>query len=182
MFNFLKKHSSAIFLVLIILFLFYTGKFAILKDRAEAWFGKDKGLKIADMQFNYLQTKQVTKLSQIKGKAVLINFWATWCPPCRFEIPSLMELYSSYNNKGLEIVGLSIDQGGIDTVLPFIREKKINYPVALVDRDILSKFDEIIAVPTSYLLDQNGIVVRKYSGFYLKSTFENDIKKVLRIE
>jgi hypothetical protein len=52
----------------------------------------------------------------------------------------------------------------------------------LVDRDILSKFDEIIAVPTSYLLDQNGIVVRKYSGFYLKSTFENDIKKVLRIE
>jgi thiol-disulfide isomerase/thioredoxin len=178
-FLWISKNISTLFFIFLILLFFYTGKFNILKDRIEAWMGKDQGLKIADMTFNFIPSNQQINLSQLKGKVVLINFWATWCPPCRIEIPSLMELYGKYKPQGLEIIGVSIDSAGQTPVITFIKDKKINYPVVMANQDILKNFDPVIAVPTTYLLDKNGIVVRKFSGFYLKSSFENEIKKLL---
>jgi thiol-disulfide isomerase/thioredoxin len=178
-FSFLKKHFSDLLLIFIILFFIFTGKFALLKDKIEAWSGKDQGLEVADMQFNYLQNNERVNLSELKGKVVLINFWATWCPPCRVEIPGLVDIYGRYREKGLQIVGVSIDSTGSGPVRDFVRNEKISYPVSMASHDILGKFDEIVAVPTSFLLDKEGRIVKKYPGFYLKSTFENDIKQQL---
>lgn len=177
---FLKKYIWDILLITLILFLFFTGKFNVLKDRVEAWWGKDKGLKVEDMTFNYLQDNKTVKLSDLKGKVVLINFWATWCPPCRVEIPSFLDIYSKTDRNKFEIIGVSIDTTGADSVKQFLKEYSITYPVTMTTQEINSRFDPIVAVPTSYLLDQNGKIVRKYSGLYMKSTFENDIKSLIK--
>lgn len=177
--KFLKSHISDIFLVILIIFFIYTGKFYVLKDRVEAWFGKSKGIQVQDMTFNYIQDNKTVKLSDLKGKVVLINFWATWCPPCKIEIPSFVDIYSKANKSKFELVGVSVDNTGADSVKQFINNSSINYPVTMTTQDISSKFDPIIAVPTSYLLDRNGKIVKKYSGLYMKSTFENDIKELI---
>ncbi|HEY6952062.1 MAG TPA: TlpA disulfide reductase family protein, partial [Bacteroidota bacterium] len=71
------------------------------------------------------------ELSKLKGKTVVVNFWATWCGPCRAEIPGFIDVYEKYKSKGLEIVGISLDQGGWDDVKPFVKKYNISYPVVL---------------------------------------------------
>lgn len=176
---FIKNHISDIFIVLLIAFFIYTGKFAVLKDRIESWWGKNQGKQVEDMSFSYLQNNRTINLSDLKGKVVLINFWATWCPPCRIEIPNFIDIYSKTDKTKFELIGISVDTKGSEIVNQYIKENKINYPVTMANKNIYSKFDEIVAVPTSYLLDKEGKIVKKYSGFYLKSTFENDIKKII---
>jgi peroxiredoxin len=177
---FVKKNLSNLFILVFIIFFISTGRFNILKDRFEAWSGKSRGIKVPHISFNYLQTGEKISLEQLKGKEVLLNFWATWCLPCRVEIPEFMDLYSEHKSSGLEIIGVSLDGNGSAPVLAFIRDKKVNYPVVMADSSIMNKFDPVIAVPTSYLIDKNGVVFKKYSGLYLKSTFETDIKNLLQ--
>lgn len=157
----------------------YTGRLAILKDRVEAFVGTQQNIKVNDIKFTYLENNKVVKLSELKGKVVLINFWATWCPPCKIEIPGFVELYDKYNENGFEIIGVSVDTSGSDSVKSFVKSEKINYPVVMADKELAEKFDEIVAIPTSFLINQKGEIVKKYSGLYMKSTFENDIKKLL---
>jgi thiol-disulfide isomerase/thioredoxin len=178
-YSFIKKHFSNIFLFALVLVFIFTGKFSVLKDRVESWWGKGQGTQIEDMTFNYLQGNKQIKLSSLKGKVVLINFWATWCPPCRIEIPSFIDIYSKTDRNKFEIIGVSIDNNGSEIVKQYIKEKSINYPITMANKEIISKFDEIVAVPTSFLLDKEGKVVKKYSGLYMQSTFENDIKSII---
>lgn len=177
--SFIKKHSTSLFLVVFLGVFIYTGKFALLQERAENFLGTTEPVLVNDMQFNYLGNNQAVKLTELKGKVVLVNFWATWCPPCKVEIPGFIDLYSQYKPKGFELIGVSVDTTGIDSVMAFAKEENINYPVAMATPDIVGKFEEMVAVPTSFLIDQNGQVVKKYSGLYPKSTFENDIKALL---
>ncbi len=179
--NFIKANYFNIFLVLLIIFFIYTGRFNTLKDRVEAFFGKDQGKLVSDLKFVDLKTNQLISLDNMKGKAVLVNFWATWCPPCQFEIPSLIELQEKYRDKGLIIVGLSLDKGSKENVIKFINDKKINYPVGLADSNNLKNFDEIVAVPTSFLINDKGIIEKRYSGYYLKAIFDKDIANILSI-
>ncbi len=125
---------------------------------------------------------EMLKLSDLKGKVVILDFWATWCPPCRKGIPDLIELKNEYGKKGLEIVGISIDEisrNTQDQVLPFIKEFGINYPVVYGDFNITSAFGGINSIPTSYIIDKEGKVVSRYVGLYPKSTYVADIEKIL---
>ena len=119
------------------------------------------------------------KLSSLKGKVVLLDFWATWCPPCRAEIPHFKELYSQYKGKGLEIIGLSIDQDGEAAVRPFAKENGINYPLAIGNQALTQVYGGILGIPTTFLIDKQGKIAQKYIGYHEKEVFEKEIQALL---
>ena len=134
---------------------------------------------------NYQQSQaDLLKLSDLKGKVVILDFWATWCPPCRKGIPDLIEIKKEYKDKDVEIVGISLDaitRGGatVGDVVPFMKSYKINYPIVRGDQNIVFSFGNINSIPTTFVLDKEGKVISKYSGLVPKETLVKDIKSVL---
>jgi len=119
------------------------------------------------------------KLSDYKGKVVIIDFWATWCPPCRKGIPDLVELKKKYGSKGVEIIGVSVDQETKPDVVPFIKEYGINYPIVYGNTNVYQQYGGIRAIPTSFIIDKEGKVVASYEGLISKAAYEDHIKKLL---
>ena len=119
------------------------------------------------------------KLSDFKGKVVILDFWATWCPPCRAEIPHFVELQNQYKDKGLVIVGVSLDEGGPAVVSSFVKEQKINYPIVMGNEDVSTAYGNIQAIPTTFVIDTNGNIVGRHEGFTEESVFESEIQKLL---
>lgn len=119
------------------------------------------------------------KLSDLKGKVVILDFWATWCPPCRKGIPDLIDLKKRYGAKGVEIVGISVDQETKPDVVPFIKDYGINYPVVYADNGVVINYGGIRAIPTTFVIDREGKIVASYEGLVSKLTYENHIKKLL---
>lgn len=117
--------------------------------------------------------------ASLRGKVVLVNFWATWCPPCRKEIPSLVKLQEKYRDKGLVVVGVSMDEGGSKLVAKFIEKQKVNYPVILGDADLARGFGGVIGVPASFLVNRNGELVRRYDGFVTENELREEIERLL---
>jgi thiol-disulfide isomerase/thioredoxin len=118
-------------------------------------------------------------LAQFQGKPVIINFWATWCGPCRFEIPMMNELHRKYAPKGLVIVGISTDDEGATIVKPFLKELPIEYTTYLKGSDTEEKFGGIWALPTTIFFDKNGKQVDKFLGVQPREVFEQKIQKLL---
>ncbi len=118
-------------------------------------------------------------LSKLKGKIVVVNFWATWCGPCRAEIPGFIEVYQKYRSKGLEIVGISLDQGGWNDVEPFVKKFNISYPVVLGNEHVAEQYGNIDAIPTTFIIDKNGKIVNRHIGYLKKEDFEKEIKSYL---
>jgi len=118
-------------------------------------------------------------LAQFQGKPVLINFWATWCGPCRFEIPMLNELHRKYAPKGLVIVGISTDEEGATIVKPFMKEIPMEYTTYLKNNDTEEKFGGIWALPTSIFYDKNGKQIDKFLGVQPREVFEQKIQQIL---
>jgi len=168
----LKKYSNS----LLILFFSLSIIIGFFIVREKSYSGDDKGI---DFVFNDLNDKPL-RLSNFRGKVVLVDIWATWCGPCRMEIPGFINLYKKYKNKGFEIIGISVDKGGKNDVIPFAKEYKINYPLVIGDsREIMKVFGSIIGIPTTFLIDRDGVIKNKYIGAQPESTFEKDIKKLL---
>ena len=120
------------------------------------------------------------QLSALKGKVVLIDFWATWCPPCKAEIPHFKELYDQYRKKGLEVVGIALDAGGEKEVAPFARENQINYPLVATDAQQLAEaYGGVRGIPTTFLIDKQGKIAKKYVGYQDKELFEKEIQALL---
>jgi peroxiredoxin len=120
------------------------------------------------------------RLADHKGKVILINFWATWCPPCKMEIPGFIELYDQYKDKGFVILGVSGDDDA-QTLRTFASEWKINYPV-LVGRDedkLLDAFGPLYGYPTTVLVGRSGAVCGRHVGPATKEEFEQEIKALL---
>jgi peroxiredoxin len=118
-------------------------------------------------------------LSSTKGKVVILDFWATWCPPCRMEIPHFVSLYRDYRNKGLEIIGISLDRGGVSAVKSFVKSNGINYPTLMGDNKVTADYGGIRGIPTTFIIDRKGRIVEKYVGYRDKKIFEDAIKKLL---
>src|ERR1700682_117947 len=117
-------------------------------------------------------------LSLFSGKVVLLNFWATWCGPCRSEIAGLIELQAKYGDR-LQVIGLSTDEGPTETVKRYAERRHINYPVAIATPDVAQKYGGILALPTSFLLDAQGRVVQKHIGLWDQDYFELEIRALL---
>lgn len=115
---------------------------------------------------------------ELRGKVVLINFWASWCGPCLMETPRLVELKKEYAHTGFEIVGIAIDPENKEEILDFVRDLKVNYPVVYSDQKI-EREAGILGTPTSFLLDRNGNIVHKHMGVVAKEVLAAEIGPLL---
>ncbi len=122
---------------------------------------------------------QLVKSTDLEGKVIIVDFWATWCPPCRQMIPELKKVYSKYKNQNVEILAISLDEGGAEAVKKFVSETGIDYTVLLADRDITKKFGQINAIPTSFIIDKQGNIRDKHIGFRNADDMENIVKALL---
>ncbi|HXH05877.1 MAG TPA: TlpA disulfide reductase family protein, partial [Vicinamibacterales bacterium] len=123
------------------------------------------------------------RLSDYKGKVVLLNFWATWCGPCKVEIPALVDVYTRYRDKGLAVVGISVDDSP-EQLRRFAQDYKMNYPV-LVGRDREDIVDEAYgpnwAIPVSFLISRDGRICRKHMGPLTKDQLERQVTALLGV-
>jgi cytochrome c biogenesis protein CcmG/thiol:disulfide interchange protein DsbE len=117
-------------------------------------------------------------LADYKGKVVVLNFWATWCGPCKEEIPAFVELYDRYKDQGLVIVGVSIDDTP-EQLQAFTREWKMQYPVAQMQSDIEDAYGPFYGVPTSFFIARDGSICTKHLGPVSKEQFEREVKALL---
>lgn len=122
-----------------------------------------------DFRLTDLEGKTLT-LSDYQDRILLINFWATWCPPCRAEIPDFIEVYASKKSQGLEILGVSVDNLSPSSLKNFVSRLKINYPVALATEKIILDFQPGEYIPTTIVLDKKGRIRHKHVGQLDKKT------------
>ena len=121
------------------------------------------------------------RLSAFRGKAVVLNFWASWCAPCRRETPWLIELQREYGPRGLQVISISMDDGGKGTVETFVKISGIEYPVLLDDGRVGSLYDGIEILPTTYYISRDGRVLAFVKGVVSKGEVERNIKELLGV-
>ncbi len=118
-------------------------------------------------------------LAQYKGKVVLLDFWATWCAPCKVEIPHFIALQDKYGSQGLQIIGLSMDDDA-KPVVKFAEQMKINYPIAVGDEKLASKYGGVLGLPIAFIIDKEGRIVHKHVGETAPDVFEKEVAELLR--
>jgi peroxiredoxin len=143
---------------------------------------KDKDKKGAtaaapDFTLQDMSGKKV-RLADFRGKVVLLEFWATWCPPCREEIPTLERLHRQYGSKGLTILAVALDEGGWDGVKSFAAERKIGYTVLRGTEDVSAKY-MVRLIPAMFLIDKQGNIKKQYMGGGRDEAVEQEIKALL---
>lgn len=117
--------------------------------------------------------------SAFKGKTLLITFFATWCPPCMQEIPTLIELHQHFAKDNFSVIAMSVDQEGASVVAKLVKKRSINYPVLMADESTAQNFGGIVGIPTSFLVNKEGNVVKKYPGYIPHSILERDINQIM---
>jgi peroxiredoxin len=164
------------FILILLTFLFLTAE-------APSPWGIDEliGKKAPDFALKDLNDKTVS-LSSLKGNVVLINFWATWCPPCRAEMSSFNNLYKDYKNNGLSVIAVSTDRS-ISSVKDFLSKKPVEFPVLMDSDSKVSRRFKVFSLPTSFLLDKNGVIVQKFLGEeeWDSPEIKNKIKDMLAV-
>lgn len=116
---------------------------------------------------------------QFENKAILIAFFATWCPPCRAEAPDLVKVQNEFSEKGFTVIGMSMDIGKTAEVEKFMDEFSVNYPILMADRNVIQQYGGVYTIPTSFLVDKKGNVVKMYQGAVSHRTLVKDISSVL---
>lgn len=119
-----------------------------------------------------------TSLSDFKGKAIILDFFASWCPPCRQEVPDFVELQKAYGDKDFTVVGVALVNA--KDAKDFAGEFGVNYPVLVDDGKVSDLYGPIRSIPTTFILDKSGKIVKMYIGFRTKDVFERDIKELLK--
>jgi len=118
------------------------------------------------------------RLADLKGRVVLIEFWATWCPPCRAEIPAIERLHTQYGDKGLTVLAVAMDEGGWDGVKAFATERKITYTVLRGTEDVSAKY-MVRLIPATFLVDKQGVIRKQFMGGGGSEAVEQEIKALL---
>jgi thiol-disulfide isomerase/thioredoxin len=122
------------------------------------------------------------KLSDFRGKAVALNFWATWCGPCKIETPWLVQLQSEYGGQGLQVVGVAMDDSGKDEIAKFAKEEGMNYPVLIGKEDVGDAYGGVPALPETFFIGRDGKIVGRIIGLKGRSDIEDAIKKALNTQ
>jgi peroxiredoxin len=148
------------------------------RSRAEGTSQTGQALPAPAWELQGLDGKTVNS-TDFKGKVVVLDFWATWCQPCKAEIAGFIDLQKKYQAQGLAVVGISVDQAGFGAVKSFVQKDGINYPVVLADSKVVAAYGGIEAIPTTFIIDRAGRVLKQHLGFTDKEEFEKEIKALL---
>jgi len=130
-------------------------------------------------------TGEKIHLADFRGKVIILDFWATWCPPCQEGIPDLNRLYKEYRNDGLMVIGISLDRGGPGEVRQFLEKRGVEYVNVMGSEEVfqaysgLPGFGKIQGIPTAFIIDREGRLQKKFVGLTRKQTFEAAIKPIL---
>lgn len=150
--------------------------------------GSDSGTQLVgkssvapDFSLETLDGKNM-RLSDLRGKAVLLNFWATWCGPCKIETPWLVELQKQYGEQGLQVVGVAMDDSGKDDIAKFAKDMGVNYPVVIGKEAVGEAYGGVPALPESFFIGRNGKIVDRIIGLKGRSEIEDSIKKALNTD
>jgi peroxiredoxin len=118
-------------------------------------------------------------LSEYRGKVVLLDFWATWCDPCRLEIPWFIDLQRKNKDKGFDVLGVSMDDEGWEVVKPFMRDVGVNYRVLIGNDQTTEMYGGVDALPTTFLIDRQGKIAAVHVGLTSRKAFEDDVAQLL---
>ncbi|MBN1898682.1 MAG: TlpA family protein disulfide reductase [Spirochaetes bacterium] len=145
--------------------------------------GKVKKRKAPDFSL-YDLDKKVHRLSQkeYKGKIMILNFFATWCPPCRMEIPDFVEFYKKNESRDVRLVGICLDADNTARIKKFVKNYEINYPVLVGTRKVVEDYDGVNAIPTTFIIDDKGMIVDKIVGFTRKELLQAKIDDMIKIK
>jgi cytochrome c biogenesis protein CcmG/thiol:disulfide interchange protein DsbE len=123
---------------------------------------------------------KLVHLADYKGKVVLLDFWATWCGPCKVEIPWFMDFQRKYKDRGFEVLGVSMDDDGWKAINPYVAMEKINYRVVLGDDTTGDLYGGLEALPTTFVIDRDGRIASVHVGLVNKKDFQDAIEKLLQ--
>jgi len=141
----------------------------------------DAGAKPANLNFTLKDVNGAdVSLASFTGKVIVLDFWATWCGPCKVEIPGFVELHEKYKDRGLAVVGIQV-QDQPDGLKPFVQEFKMTYPVliGMGHDDLEEAFAPIWGLPTTFIISRDGLICRKRMGLHAKEQFEKDVLGLL---
>jgi thiol-disulfide isomerase/thioredoxin len=119
------------------------------------------------------------RLSDLRGKAVLLNFWATYCGPCKIEMPWFVELQKEYGPQGFQILGVAMDDAGTEDIAKFAKELGVNYPILIGKDSVADSYGGVSVLPTTFFVDRDGKLIAREFGLRSRSDFVDDIKKAL---
>jgi peroxiredoxin len=181
----LKKNVAILgFAVVVIAAMLFIGSNVARKRQAEASrtgslvAGQIVGKPAPNFTLKTLDGKTLT-LSDLRGKAVVLNFWATWCPPCKVELPWFVDFQKQYGPQGLQIVGISEDEGGKEKVAKFVKEMGVNYTIAVDDNSVSGKYGDVEDLPTTFYIDRDGKIVEYAMGLLDRDEIEAKMKSAL---
>lgn len=137
-----------------------------------------EGGQAPDFTLTSLEGKTI-RLSDYRGKAILLNFWATWCPPCKIEMPWFVELQKQYGPAGLQVLGVAMDDGSPGDIAAFAKEMGVNYPVLIGKEEVGDAYGGVAYLPVTFFIDRNGKVVDKAVGLKGRGDIEDSVKKIL---
>ena len=169
-----------IVIAVIVAGMLYAGVHVSRKNRASGGsvIGGVRGQVAPDFELQALDHKNV-KLSDFRGKAVLLNFWATWCGPCKIEMPWFVELQKEYGSQGLQIVGVAMDDATDAEIGKFTHEMGVNYPILLGKESVGESYGGVNVLPTTFFVDRDGKLVAREFGLQSRSVFVDHIKEAL---
>jgi peroxiredoxin len=140
--------------------------------------GDVRGVPAPDFELTSLDGKKI-KLSDYRGKAVLLNFWATWCSPCKVEMPWFVDLQKKYGNDGLVVLGIAMDDTETAKIAQFTSEMGVNYPVLLGTDRVSEQYGNVDYLPTTFYIDRDGKIVGKGTGLLGRREIEENVQKAL---
>lgn len=150
-----------------------------IAPQVQAAFGTGAGDSMAPIYAARTLNGEPISLQRLRGKVVLVNVWATWCPPCRFEMPGFQRVYEDKREQGFVILGISTDRAGERVVREFLAERGITYPVTMATGPVVRDFGGVQALPTSFLIDREGRIRQEIKGVFAEPTLRMAVDRLL---
>jgi thiol-disulfide isomerase/thioredoxin len=175
-----KRNPLVLFFVAAIVAAMLFAGIRIARNNRASGVGKGQlvGSLAPDFELPALDGKPL-KLSDLRGKAVLLNFWATYCGPCKIEMPWFVELQKEYGPQGFQIVGVAMDDASTDDIAKFAKQLGVNYPVLIGKDSVADSYGGVSVLPTTFFVDRDGKLIAREFGLQSRSVFVDHIKKAL---